>query len=190
VAKGCSTFAVLALGTGVGLGLVVGGELVTGSRGAAGEIAYLPLGRDPHTPEARRRGALELATSGSGIRALLAAELDGAADGSTVLTKESSAREVFDVAVSDPVAQAVVARHAETVALAILTVAAIIDPEVVVLAGGIGSNPILLPHVRRALHEVAPFPIRVEASSLGTRAGIVGALALARRVADRSVASS
>jgi predicted NBD/HSP70 family sugar kinase len=186
VAKGCSTFAVLALGTGVGLGLIVSGELVTGSRGAAGEIAYLPLGADPRAAESRRRGSLEVAASGSGVRALLATELQDGLTAPTTLTVQSTAREVYDVAGTDPVAAAVVARHAHTVALAILSVAAIVDPEMVVLAGGIGSNVVLLPAVRRALEEVAPFPVRVEVSTLGTRAGLVGALALAKRIADRT----
>lgn len=185
-ARECATFVVVSIGTGIGAGIVVARRLITGAHGAAGEVAYLPIGADPASPAGHRRGALEVAASGSGIQAILADELRSRTPSEltdTTLRAESTAREVFDAAsaLDDQIARAVVARHARIVASAILAITAVIDPEMVVLAGGIGSNPGLLDPVRSAVAEVAPFPIRVETSLLGHRAGVIGAVADARR---------
>jgi predicted NBD/HSP70 family sugar kinase len=70
----------------------------------------------------------------------------------------------------------VVDRYAHTLAEAVLGVAALIDPEMVVLGGGIGSNPALLGPLRAAVARLVPWPLRIETSALGARAGLVGAL--------------
>jgi predicted NBD/HSP70 family sugar kinase len=59
LAHGVSTFAFVAVGAGVGMGLVIDGELVHGAHGAAGEIAYLPSGSDPFDERHRLHGGLE-----------------------------------------------------------------------------------------------------------------------------------
>lgn len=177
VARHCSTFALLALGTGAGMGLVIDGRLVRGSRGGAGEVAFLPIGADPASAEARRRGAFETAVSGSGVQALLVDELARRNGAATTLRRSSDARAVFAAAAAgDPVGVAVVERHAAVVAQALLAVAALIDPQLVVLGGGIGSNPALLGPVRAAVERVVPWPLRVETSALGTRAGLIGSV--------------
>lgn len=179
VARQCRTFVLLALGTGVGMGLVVDRALVRGARGAAGEVAYLPIGSDPRTTEARRRGALEVAVSGSGVQTMLRDELarrNGHA-GPTALTRRSDARQVFAAAAAgDSVGAAVIERYADVVAEAVLGVASLIDPEMVVLGGGIGSNPALLGPLRTAVDRLVPWSLRIETSALGARAGLVGAL--------------
>ncbi|MGH3075633.1 MAG: ROK family protein, partial [Gaiellales bacterium] len=66
--RGVADFCFLWIGTGVGLGIVIGGELHRGAAGAAGEIGYLPLGAgDPHDPAVRRRGLLEESASGAAV---------------------------------------------------------------------------------------------------------------------------
>lgn len=177
----CRNFVVLAIGTGIGAGIVINRQLVRGSSGRAGEISYMPIGSDPRAPDAQQRGALEVAAAGSAVSQLLQAALRNSPTRKRQgcdLHGSSSAREVYDAARDgDPVAIAVVARHTEVIAEAILALAATLDPEVVVLAGGIGSNPELLGHVRRAVALVAPFPIEVTTTSLGARAGLIGAVA-------------
>ncbi len=180
----CTTFVLLAIGTGVGMGIIINGQLARGGRGGAGEVAYLPLGTDPASAESRRRGAFELTASGSGVQRLLADELatrNGHSD-SPLLSASSDAHAIYDAAANgDPVASAVVRRHAAAVATAILATAAVIDPELVVLGGGIGSNPLLLAPLREAVAAITPWPLRIETSALGSRAGVLGAVAHARR---------
>lgn len=181
VARGCSNFVLLAIGTGVGMGMMVDGRLIRGARGTAGEVAYLPIGGSPSDPAALRRGAFELAAAGSGVQSLLVRRL-ARPHGATSLTQRSTAREVYGAAaLGDAVAADVVRAHAEVVAQAVLAVASVIDPEMVVLGGGIGANPVLIAPLREEVERIAPWPIRTESSSLGASAGVIGALHHARR---------
>src|SRR4029077_4085714 len=61
------TFAFIALGTGIGMGIFANGHLVRGARGAAGEVAYLPLGGDPYDARGQRLGTLETAIGSAGF---------------------------------------------------------------------------------------------------------------------------
>jgi predicted NBD/HSP70 family sugar kinase len=178
LARGVSTFAFIAVGTGVGMGLVLDGELFTGARGAAGEIAYLPLSADPFDPAHRARGAFEDETSGSTIAAAARAHAEwrGAVP--------TSAEEVFSrAAEGDQAAAEIIAHEARALAMGIAAVCAVIDPELIVLGGGIGSNPHLLGTVRDALGRLLPGPPPVERSALGNAAPLHGAVAVALRLA-------
>ena len=172
---------VISIGTGVGAGIIIDGHILRGATGAAGEIAYLPLGEDPSTLRARRRGSLELSASGPGMQRSLRAKV---AEGGVVsfLGADASPEAIFAAAADgDLLGCLLVEQEAALIARAILTVDVVCDPEVFVLAGGIGSNPVLLEPVRDALGKIAPFPIRVERSASGDRSGILGATALARQ---------
>ena len=183
---GCDDLVVLSIGTGIGAGVIVNGHLVRGHHGAAGEVAWLPLGADPTTRESRQRGALEIAAAGGGVQRMLRSALHG--HPASTMRPDASVVEIFAAAAEgDPAACAVVAEEAHLVALAVIALASTLDPERVVLAGGIGANPDLLPPVLAELDRLAPFPITVESSKLGERSGVVGALALARLVARRKI---
>ena len=71
--QGLDNLAFIALGTGIGGGLVVGGELVRGADNAAGELGFLPFGADPFEAESLRTGAFERLVASAGIRARYAA---------------------------------------------------------------------------------------------------------------------
>jgi predicted NBD/HSP70 family sugar kinase len=171
-------FGVLSIGTGVGVGLVLGGELYRGSHGAAGEVGYLPIGRDPHDPTVRRRGAFEEATNAAGVvRTAREAGMTGA------LTP----KRVFALArKGDPIAGEVVAIEARRLALGIAVVTTVVDLELVILGGGIGGNgDLLLDPVERELHALSPLRPRLAVSSLGDDAVLQGAVATALGVAQR-----
>ncbi len=172
---------VISIGTGVGAGIVIEGQILRGAAGAAGEIAFLPLGGDPTTPRARRSGSLELAASGPAMQRSLR---DHRAKGGlrTGLAVDATPEEIFLAAgAGDSLARVLVDQEAALIARAILTVDVVCDPDVFVLAGGIGANPAFLEPVRAAVREVSPFPIRIERSASGDRSGLLGATALARR---------
>lgn len=176
--KGVANFVYLHVGTGVGMGLVLGGHLFRGSIGAAGEIGYLPLAAaDPHDPRNRRRGALESAIGAAGVVAT-ARRLG--------LKPPLTSKRVFAAARrGDETAERVVSAVAEGIALAIAAVVPVVDPELVVLGGGIGRNgDLLLEPVERELRALSPFSPRVEASPLGDEATVLGAIAMAREAAQ------
>lgn len=173
--------AVISIGTGVGAGIIVDGQVMRGSRGAAGEIAYLPLGDDPTSTQARLSGSLELAASGSGMRRALRHALSDSHE-KTSLKETATPAQIFTAAASgDALARELIEQQAALIARAVLSIAVVCDPDVFVLAGGIGANPTLLDPVRAAVAAIAPFPIRIERSAFADRSGLLGATALARQ---------
>jgi predicted NBD/HSP70 family sugar kinase len=159
VARGVADFVFLSVGTGMGAGLVLGGELHRGRHGAAGEIDFALIGLgetvDPSAPQV----------------AALATELAGL---------HADARTVFGAARNgESGARAVVDEVARRIALHVAPVAAVADVELVVLGGGIGANgDLLLDPVARLLADWLPFPPRVEVSTLGEAAVLTGAVAV------------
>jgi predicted NBD/HSP70 family sugar kinase len=162
------TFAWVHVGTGIGMGLVLDGKLHRGAHGVAGEIAFMPLG-DPDSAEARRRGPLETAAAAAGI--VRAARLAG-------IRGPVSARRVFAAAArGDERAAAVVANEARLVANAICCVITVMDPELVVLGGGIGQAPGFAEAVTEALRGVVPVLPEVRVTALGSDVVVDGCLA-------------
>ena len=164
------TFTFVWIGTGIGMGLVIDGNLHRGVHGVAGEIAYMPIsaGRGSDPEDARRRGTLEAAGSAASIvRAARRAGMRGAV----------SARRVFEAAAAgDERAIAVVADEAELVARAVCAIVTVVDPELVVLGGGIGQAPGFAGAVATELRKLAPVMPDVQVSALGTDAVVDGCL--------------
>lgn len=173
--RGCAAnftdFAYLAVGTGVGMGVILNGSLYRGSHGFAGEVGYLPVpGPGGPTP-------LEQVVGGNAIvREFLRRQPGPTPPG------VREARDVFERALAgDPAALAVTQEVAFALAWAIASVAAVLDLPLVVLGGGVGLNPALLPRVRELLHELVPVPPEVRPSVLGGDASLLGAIAVALR---------
>jgi predicted NBD/HSP70 family sugar kinase len=161
-------FAWVHVGTGIGMGLMLDGRLHRGAHGVAGEIAFLPLG-DSDSGEARRRGSLEAAAAAAGI--VRSARLAG-------IRGPVSARRVFAAAArGDERAMAIVAEEARLVASAICCVVTVVDPELVVLGGGIGQAPGFAEMVTEALRGMAPVLPEVRVSALGSDVVVDGCLA-------------
>ena len=164
-------FAFVHVGTGIGMGLVLGGQLRRGVHGVAGEIAFMPLseGSGADESDARKRGALEAAAAAAGVvRAARRAGIRGPV----------TARRVFDAAArGDERAAAVVAEEARLVAKAICAVITVVDPELIVLGGGIGQAPGFADAVSGQLQALAPVRPVVRVSALGSDAVVDGCLA-------------
>jgi predicted NBD/HSP70 family sugar kinase len=183
LARGVATVVYIAIGAGIGMGVIIDDELVRGAHGAAGEIGYLPLVGDPFDPRHRLHGGLEDEVAAAGIlQAFRQRRTDG--------PDAASAHEVFELAASgDEVARAVVDNVASLLGAAIATVCAILDPELVVLGGGIGASRLLLRPVRGAAAALVPITARIETSLLGDRAAIQGAIAVALNAAREQMLS-
>jgi predicted NBD/HSP70 family sugar kinase len=165
-----STFAFVSVGTGIGMGLVLDGKLHRGAHGAAGEIAFLPLADGPlDSRDARRHGALESAASSAAV--VQAARRAG--------TRARSARSVFAAAAAgDEAAREVVAGEAALVARALAAIVAVVDPELIVLGGGIGRAPGFAEEVSAELARLSPVVPEVRPSALGEDAVVDGCLAV------------
>lgn len=172
----------LSIGTGVALGLVFGGEIHPGSMGTAGEIGHLPVDPDGPLCECGQRGCLEVVASGRAIARLwpgddgpgssephlaVPGHLDGA-DGvplqpAAALLRAAAAGDARAIAVRREICN----RLADVVSLVVQTV----DPDIIVLGGGVAeAGDLLLAEVRRTLDRRAE------------RSRFIAALNLARRV--------
>jgi len=168
---GLRDFVFIALGTGIGMGIIANGQLLRGARGAAGEIGYLPIGGDPYDPRGFTLGTFEYA-AGSVAIASRYAGFGGDAN--------ATVRDIFSsFAEGETAAIAAIEETARLVAPAIAAVAATLDPELVILGGSIGVRDELVGAIRRLLPRCTPTPPRIEASSLGSRAALVGGLGVA-----------
>jgi predicted NBD/HSP70 family sugar kinase len=133
--------AFIALGTGIGGALVINGKLLRGAHGGAGEMGYMPL----WTIENRGVPGLEERVGEAGIRRFYTA---AGGDASHVV------RDIFEMAAAgNGPALSTLDTTAEHVARAALTVLALIDPDVIVLGGSIGSRPELIERVRTRVEE-------------------------------------
>jgi predicted NBD/HSP70 family sugar kinase len=172
VAEGVDDFVFLSIGTGMGAGLVLGGNLHRGHHGAAGEVDYALAGLGVEVDPSA--GSLHEVTS-------RLAE----SSGPTALRPPYEGRAIFAAARSgDELACKVVGEVARRIALHVASISAVTDIALVVLGGGLGVNgDLLLAPVREHLGGWLPYPPRVEVSSLGEAAVLTGALAIGLRSA-------
>lgn len=162
-------FAVVSVGTGIGAGVVVGRRLFRGAHGGAGEIGYLPLGADPLDPHHHVHGPLEEVASGSGIERRYASEAG----------EVTTAVEIFErAAAGDALATRIVEDAERWIAGAVAALVAVLDPQLVVLVGGIGERADVLDAVRGWL---VRFGVRLDVrhSQVASGAALVGAVKLA-----------
>lgn len=176
-----ATFCFVSVGTGVGMGLVMNGELHRGAHGMAGEIAYLPITPPDGPPRAEVRSHGELEAAASAAAVVRRARRHG-------LGGALSARRVFAAAeAGDERARAIVAEEAALVARAVGSIVAVVDPELVVLGGGIGRAPGFAEQVAIALDQIAPVTPEIRVSALGDDAVVDGCLAAGMEIAWRRV---
>ncbi|MFF1738687.1 ROK family transcriptional regulator [Streptomyces mirabilis] len=166
VGAGSRLFTYILIGTGLGMGVVSEGRLFTGARGGAGEIGFLPW------PGLQKPETLEDAVSGEAV--VEAARQFG-------MTGQLTAKAVFDAArAGDSAAVRAVRLEGERIAYTVAAAAAVLDPDLVVLGGGVGhSIDLLLRPVRETLRTLTPLRPKIVPSRLGEDAVLLGAVATA-----------
>lgn len=205
-------FAFVHVGTGIGMGLVLGGRLHRGAHGVAGEIAFMPVSLDPAVeygidPDGDYPYDDHAAGFGAGpgfdpdvdpaeARRRGFLETVAAADGIVRAARHAgmpaplSAQAVFEAATQgDTLAAAVVAREARLVATAICSLITVIDPALVVLGGGVGRAPGFASAVTEDLRAMAPVLPEVRVSALGADVVVDGCLAEGTSLAWEHLAS-
>jgi predicted NBD/HSP70 family sugar kinase len=166
--------AVVWVGSGLGAALILGGVLHTGARGGAGEIIDVPF--------LAARGSDEQIDPSLAGFAQLVRSLEG--DHPRLRRHRKDPVGVLDAALADATwAVALVDRLAERIAWYAAAVVAVVDPELVVLAGVIGAHPALTAPVQHHLGQLLTAAPRVVASTLGPEPVLSGAASLASRQA-------
>ena len=173
-AKNETDFIFMSIGTNVGAGIVLNGRIHHGSQWSAGEIAYLRL---PNTtrrnPTLHEFGELEAVLSSSGI---IASWSEGGTKSSQ--SRRIDAPRILDLAqAGDKRAERVIQQRASIVSDIILNLSLVLNPNLILMGGDVGSHPELIRRVRKQL-EGSEFAVtRIEAGTLGPRAVLWGAIA-------------
>jgi glucokinase len=186
IAQGVDNFVFVAVGTGVGAGIVLRGQLLRGETWKAGEVGYLLVpGTSIEPVEFDQPGALESLVGGEGIRSQWR---NRCASAQNSCDADLNATQIFDLAIKgDSLAQELLDLASSTLAYGICNIAMILDCRLVVLGGSVGLHPALA-HSTRA-HLAArggQYQLDLKTSSLGHEAQITGAVFQALDIAENS----
>ena len=182
-AKDARDFVFLALGTGIGAGIILNGELFQGSSWTAGEVGYMLV---PGVPEMSvdigKPGALESIAGGEGLR--IQWQSLWSAD-KTTLPQNLTATQIFDGALSgDALANAVLNRAAQVLAYTIFDITLILNTPLFVLGGSVGLHAALLERTQAVVDAHARrLRPHLVLSSLGADAQLMGTIRLAQLTA-------
>ncbi len=185
--QGHRNMIMVTLGTGVGGGVITNGRIMVGGHGAGGEIGHICVNYDEtELCGCGKTGCLEQYASATGIARLARKRLKKNEDASILrdaAEEEISAKTVFDaVKAGDKVAMEVAEEFGKYLGYALSNLAVIVDPEVIVIGGGVSrAGEILLEYVTKYFMERVFFAnkeCKFALATLGNDAGIFGAAKL------------
>ncbi|MBB5751647.1 ROK family protein [Prosthecomicrobium pneumaticum] len=171
-ARGLRNVVMLTIGTGIGGALMEGGRLLRGRR-TAGQLGHLVVETEGRPCVCGKRGCVETTSSGTALGRLIAGA--GLAAGTTAAELRRRAE------AGDPAATGVLRAWALPLRAAIDSLAAALDPDIVLLGGGLGAEAAAA--VAALPAQPSWYPCRIAAAALGDEAGVIGA---AHAALDRS----
>ena len=183
--KGCQNFVCITVGTGIGSGLVINGQLVRGAANAAGEIGHIKLQmKDGPICGCGDTGCLEAFASGPSIVAMAQDYLKSGK--STKFREMAGDGEITPYIVAkaaeagDPVAKRIFTIIGEYVGMGLVSVINLLNPEKVIIGGGVAeAGDLLLEPIRKTVMEramvVARESVEIVPAELGNSAGVIGA---------------
>ena len=179
--QGHKNLVAVTLGTGVGGGIIVNGEIMTGATGAGGEIGHIHV--EDHETEAcgcGNYGCLEEYASATGITRLANRALKASDKDSVLRNGEVSAKTVFDaVKAGDELAIEIAEQFGDYLGKGLGVIAGIINPEIFVIGGGVSkAGEVLFDYIRPSFEKTAFHGSRnviFALATLGNDAGIYGA---------------
>jgi glucokinase len=183
-ARGCKDAIFLAVGTGIGAGILINGNILRGSNDIAGAIGWMALSR-PFNDEYLHCGCFEYYASGEGIAKITRKILKETKDYSGELNNKSMAHitshDVFSAYENnDPLAIKIIEIGIEFWGMAVANLVSLFNPEKIILGGGVfGPATKLIPAIKtEAAKWAQPISIKqvnIESSALGSDAGVYGA---------------
>lgn len=203
-ARGAKVAVLVAVGTGIGAGLLLDGEIYRGANGVAPELGHLTVVPGGRACPCGKKGCWERYCSGTALAATAIELLARHPGRSTVLARETSGdpgsvtgRRVAGAARDgDPIALRAMAELAQWLGEGLALVADVFDPEVIVIAGGVSeSAPLYLDEAREhytgRITGAGHRPLaRIRTAQLGVDTAIVGAAAVAVEAANAPAAAS
>lgn len=183
-AKGKHSLVMLTLGTGVGGAVISGDRIISGTNGAGGELGHICVNpKETVVCGCGKKGCLEQYASATGMVRLMKKRLDETEDASLLRDTEITAKAIWDaVQKEDAVAEQVAEEAAYYLGQVLAAVAVTVDPEIILLGGGVSkAGEALLSRVRSAyrtqtFHACRETPI--ELAKLGNSAGIYGCMGM------------
>lgn len=166
---GLDNLVFISLGTGIGAGIIINGQIVRGVDGSAGELGFLPFGSDATNEDALRAGAFENAVGTDAIVKLY----------ETKVGEIKSVKEIFNIArLGEPNASEVVSEIGFSLARAIAAICSLINPEKIIMGGSIGSQDILISAIQQHLPKFMNRIPVVTVSTLDGNAALIGGIAI------------
>lgn len=182
--KGAQNLVVVTLGTGVGGGIIINGKMLTGATGAGGEIGHIHVD-DTETEccGCGNKGCLEQYASATGISRLAKRKLASTQKDSVLRQGAISAKSVFDaVKAGDELAKEIATEFGEILGKGLAAIAAVVNPEAIVIGGGVSkAGEILMDYIRPSYEKNVFHGSRnakFSLATLGNDAGIYGAAKL------------
>ena len=182
--RGNKNMVMVTLGTGVGGGIIINGNILTGTNGAGGEIGHIPMNsEETECCGCGNKGCLEQYASATGVVRLAKRTL-AVYEGETVLNAETvTAKDVFDaVKAGDKAAIAIAEQFGKYLGHAMATIATLVDPAIFVVGGGVSkAGEILFDFIKEPYMQKAFFAnknVKFALAELGNDAGIYGAAKL------------
>lgn len=166
-AKQMNNYVFLALGTGIGAGVVVNGRIHRGFRHSAGEVGNFIMGRQYLGRKRHGHGNLELLIGGPAIRGQ-ARELSG---------KKLQVKEAFEAAEDNRDLEKLATQIADYLAITVINISALLDPEAIIFGGGTAAaGELLFDRVRERVERELPACPALMRSTLGEDAQLHGAV--------------
>ena len=166
----------ISIGTGIGAGIIIDGNLYRGYNQAAGEIGFMIPSVDFLGKRYDHFGGLESLASGTGVARRAAEKLAGIMDQDDL--ERIIAKDIFDAArEGQKWAVELVQETADLLSLGVGNITAFFNPEIIIIGGGLSrSADMFIPRIIQQLDGVVPFLPKIVASPLGRRAPAMGAV--------------
>ena len=191
VGRGTQNLVLLTVGTGIGGGIIIGGELYTGSNGSAGEIGHMTIDVNGPRCACGHAGCLEVLASGTAMARDAVGRI-GRGEKSALIEavrgkiEDITAEKIAVVARGgDLLASGVIHRAGVYLGIGMVNLANIVNPDMIVVGGGVAMAGDLLLEPARQVVKAKAFPVaaqtaRIVAAQLGNEAGVHGAAIFAR----------